>query len=148
MAAGPPPRPPPRPRPGGPGGGGPPPPRPRRGGGPPRPPPAVRARGAAGVPARGAPADVPAATQTPPPSSVPGVAGQETVAAVGSVAPDAEAAERSRPPRKRWVTVVIALAVALLLVAAALLLPRLFTVYVAPVEGVLPSVSDLLGGVT
>jgi Protein kinase domain len=123
-------------------------PRPPNGGGPARPHPAVPARGAAGVPDRGAPADVPAATQTPPPSSVPGVAGQETVAAVGSVAPDAEAAERSRPPRKRWVTVVIALAVALLLVAAALLLPRLFTVYVAPVGGVLPSVSDLLGGAT
>jgi Protein kinase domain len=122
--------------------------RPPNGGGPARPHSAAPARGAAGVPDRGAPADVPAATQTPPPSSVPGVAGQETVAAVGSVAPDAEAAERSRPPRKRWVTVVIALAVALLLVAAALLLPRLFTVYVAPVGGVLPLVSDLLGGAT
>jgi hypothetical protein len=44
--------------------------------------------------------------------------------------------------------VVIALAVALLLIAAVLLAPRLFTVYVAPVGGVFPKVFDLLGGAT
>ena len=95
------------------------------------------------------PADVPAATQAPPPSSsVPGAAGQETVAAVGSAAPDAEAAGHPRLPRKRWVGVVIALVVALLLIAAVLLVPRLFTVYVAPTGGVLPLVLDLLTRVT
>ena len=42
----------------------------------------------------------------------------------------------------------IALAVALLLIAAVLLVPRLFTVYVAPVGGVVPLVLDLLGRAT
>jgi serine/threonine-protein kinase len=95
---------------------------------------------------RGAPADVPAAERTPQPSSsVPGAAGQETVAAAGSPAPDAEVAGR---PRKRWVGVVIALVVALVLVAAVLLVPRLFTVYVAPAGGLVPLVLDLLGRAT
>jgi serine/threonine-protein kinase len=44
--------------------------------------------------------------------------------------------------------VVIALVVALVLVAAVLLVPRLFTVYVAPVGGLVPSVFDLLGRAT
>ena len=95
---------------------------------------------------RGAPADVPAGERTPQPSSsVPGAAGQETVAAAGSPAPDAEVAGR---PRKRWVGVVIALVVALVLVAAVLLVPRLFTVYVAPAGGLVPLVLDLLGRAT
>ena len=100
------------------------------------------------APGRSVPADVPAATPTPPPSSVPGAAGQETVAAAGSPAPDVQAAGRHRPPRKRWVGVAIALAVALLLIAAVLLVPRLFTVYVAPVGGLVPLVFDLLGRAT
>ncbi|MGY1760127.1 serine/threonine-protein kinase [Geodermatophilus sp. SYSU D00779] len=110
--------------------------------------PAAPARGAAEASGRGVPADGPAATRTPPPSSVPGAAGGETVAAAGSPAPDAEASGRPRLPRKRWVGVVIALAVALLLIAAVLLVPRLFTVYVAPVGGVVPVVLDLLGRAT
>ena len=111
--------------------------------------PAAPVGAAAEAPGRGVPADVPAATRTPPPSSsVPGATGQGTVAAPGSPAPDAEAAGRPRLPGKRWVRVVIALAVALLLIAAVLLAPRLFTVYVAPVGGVFPKVFDLLGGAT